>query len=251
MQAFNLYKKRALVTGGGSGLGYAVAKQFREAGADVIILGRDEAKIKRAADELGDGVHAVAFDVTKLKEIPGLIREIEAKYGQIDILVNCAGKHLKKPALETTDEEFFDILQIHLMSVFALVREVAKGMVERKEGSIILISSMSAIMGLGQVVAYSSGKSAILGMMKNLVAEFAPYHVRVNTIVPGWIETPMLHQAIDNDAARKQKVLNRIPVKTFGEPEDIGYACVYLASEAGKYVNGVFLPVDGGAAVGF
>jgi len=251
MQAFNLNKKRALVTGGGSGLGYAIAKQFKEAGAEVIILGRTENKIMKAAQELGEGVHGTVFDVTRIKEIPRLVEMITTKYGTIDILVNCAGKHLKKPALETTDEEFNDILQIHLMSVFAFVREFGRGMVERKDGSIILISSMTAIMGMGQVVAYSAGKSAILGMMKNLVAEFAPYHVRINTIAPGWIDTPMLRQVIDTDPERKQKILNRIPAKAFGEPDDIGNACVYLSSEAGKYVNGVFLPVDGGGAVGF
>jgi NAD(P)-dependent dehydrogenase (short-subunit alcohol dehydrogenase family) len=249
MKAFELNNKRALVTGGGSGLGYSIAQKFKEAGANVLILGRNEEKIKKAAFELE--VDYVVFDVIKLKEIPSLISDIESKHGTIDILVNCAGRHLKKAALDTTDEEFFDILQIHLMSVFAFVREVGKGMVERKDGSIILISSMSAIMGLGKVVAYSSGKSAILGMMKNMVAELAPHSIRINAIAPGWIETPMLHQVIDNDPERKGKILNRIPVKTFGEPDDIGYACVYLSSEAGKYVNGVLLPVDGGAAIGF
>ncbi len=251
MQAFQLNGKRALVTGGGSGLGYAVAGQFKEAGAEVIILGRDAEKIKKAAAELGEGVHPIAFDVMNIKEIPGVVKEIETKFGPLDILVNCAGKHLKKPALETTDEEFNDILQIHLMSVFAFVREVAKGMTERKNGSIILISSMTAIIGMGQVVAYASGKAAITGMMTNLVAEFAPHGVRVNTIAPGWIETPMLHQVIDADPVRKQKILNRIPSGTLGIPEDVGYACIYLSSEAGRYVNGVFLPVDGGGSIGF
>lgn len=251
MQVFHLNNRRALVTGGGSGLGYAIAEQFKAAGAEVIILGRNAEKIKKAAAELGEGVHAIAFDVMNIKEIPGMVKEIETKFGTLDILVNCAGKHLKKPALETTDEEFADILQIHLMSVFAFVREVAKGMIERKNGSIILISSMTAIIGMGQVVAYASGKAAITGMMTNLVAEFAPHQVRINTIAPGWIETPMLHQVIDTDPARKQKILNRIPARTLGMPEDIGNACVYLSSEAGRYVNGVFLPVDGGGSIGF
>lgn len=251
MQVFNLNNKRALVTGGGSGLGYAIAKQLKVAGAEVIIIGRTENKIMKAAQELGDGVHGIVFDVTQTKEIPALVESIAAKYGTIDILVNCAGKHLKKSALETTDEEFNDILQVHLMSVFAFIREFGKGMVERRDGSIILISSMTAIMGMGQVVAYSAGKSGILGMMRNLVAEFAPFNVRINAIAPGWIDTPMLRQVVDSDHERKQKIMNRIPSKTFGEPDDIGNACVYLSSEAGKYVNGVFLPVDGGGAIGF
>ena len=110
---------------------------------------------------------------------------------------------------------------------------------------------MTAVMGMEQVVAYSTGKTAILGMMRGMVAELATENIRINTIAPGWIETPMLHKAIDNDPPRKQKILNRIPSNTFGKPEDIGHAALYLASDAGKYINGVFLPVDGGAVGGF
>lgn len=251
MQIFQLNKKRALVTGGGSGIGYGIAKQLKEAGAEVIILGRTKEKIMNAATELGDGVYPICFDLSNLKEIPNLVNEIENKFGSVDILVNCAGNHLKKPALETTDEEFLEILEVHLLSVFALTRECARGMVKRRDGSILLISSMSAIFGVEQIVAYSTAKSAILGMMKSLVAELSPYKIRINTIAPGWIETPMLKQAVDNDPERKQKIRNRIPNKAFGQPSDVGYACVYLASDAGRYLNGIFLPVDGGAAIGF
>jgi NAD(P)-dependent dehydrogenase (short-subunit alcohol dehydrogenase family) len=102
-----------------------------------------------------------------------------------------------------------------------------------------------------QIVAYSTGKTAILGLMRSLVAEWSTSNIRINTIAPGWIETPMLHKAIDHDEPRKQKILGRIPTSTFGQPDDIGYAALYLSSEAAKYVNGVFLPVDGGAADAF
>ena len=106
-------------------------------------------------------------------------------------------------------------------------------------------------MSMDRVVAYSTAKTALLGLMRGVMAEFAPYNIRVNAIAPGWIETPMLHVAIDSDLQRKQKIINRIPVHDFGQPEDIGYAALYLSSQAGKYVNGVLLPVDGGAASGF
>ena len=171
--------------------------------------------------------------------------------GAVDILVNCAGIHLKKWALEVTDEEFAKVLDVHVMSVFALCREFGKLMAERKSGSIVLISSMTAIMGMKQVVAYTVAKSAILGLQRSLVADLSTSGIRVNTIAPGWIDTPMLHKAIDNDAPRKAKILDRIPTRTFGDPEDIGYAALYLVSPAGKYVNGVFLPVDAGAAEAF
>lgn len=247
MKAFRIDGQRAVVTGGGSGLGFGIAKVFIEAGADVIIIGRNEEKLRQAQQQLGDHCQYKAFDVTKLQDIPALVKEI----GAVDILVNCAGVHLKKWALDVSDEEFLGVLNVHVMSVFALSREFAKLMVERGRGNIILISSMTAIMGMEQVVAYTTAKSAILGLQRSLVAELSPKGVRVNTIAPGWIDTPMFHQATDKDPQRKANILRRIPMKTFGQPEDIGYAALYLASPAGSYVNGVFLPVDAGASEAF
>ena len=229
MNAFRIDGLRAVVTGGGSGLGLGIARVFVEAGAEVTIIGRDEEKLRTAQQQLGEKCAYRVFDVTNLKEIPALAQEI----GAVDILVNCAGTHLKKWALDVTDEEFQDVMNVHVMSVFALSREFSKLMVERKRGSIILISSMAALMGLEQIVAYTTAKTAILG------------------IAPGWIDTPMFHKATDNDPQRKANILRRIPMKTFGQPEDIGYAALYLASPAGSYVNGVFLPVDAGASEAF
>ena len=259
MNAFRIDGQRAVITGGGSGLGLGIAKVFVEAGAEVIIIGRNEDKLREAQQELGGHCSYRAFDVTKLNEIPALVQEI----GAVDILVNCAGIHLKKwaldvsdeeflgVALDVSDEEFLGVLNVHVMSVFALSREFAKGMVERGKGSIIMISSMTAIMGMEQVVAYTTAKSAILGLQRSLVAELSPKGVRVNTIAPGWIDTPMFHKATDNDPQRKANILRRIPMKTFGQPEDIGYAALYLSSPAGSYVDGVFLPVDAGASEAF
>lgn len=251
MKAFSLEGKKAVITGGGSGIGFAIAKTFIEAGAKVIILGRTKEKLINAQKELGEHCYYIPFDITELDKIPDLATKIEETRGPVDILVNNAGNHLKKFAVDTTDQEFQAVLNVHLMSVFALTREFAKKMIGRKRGSIILISSMTAVMGMEQVVAYSTGKTAILGMMRSMVAELASENIRINTIAPGWIETSMLHKAIDHDTPRKQKILNRIPSNTFGKPEDIGYAALYLASDAGKYINGVFLPVDGGAVGGF
>ncbi|MDD2256220.1 MAG: SDR family oxidoreductase [Bacteroidales bacterium] len=251
MNAFRLEGKRAVITGGGSGLGFGIAKVFVNAGAEVVIIGQNEQKLIDAKTALGENCHYRQFNITLLDEIPRLVTEIEKNIGTIDILINCAGVHLKKDAVEMTDNDFFVVLNVHLLSVFALTREFAKGMIQRKSGSIILISSMTAVMGMKQVVAYSTAKTAITGMMRSLVSEWATSNVRVNTIAPGWIETPMLHKAIDHDEPRKQKILNRIPTSTFGQPDDIGYAALYLSSEAGKYVNGVFLPIDGGTADAF
>ncbi len=247
MNAFRIDGQRAVVTGGGSGLGLGIAKVFVEAGAEVIIVGRNEEKLQKAQQELGPHCTYRAFDVTNLDAIPQLVKEI----GAVDILVNCAGVHLKKWALDVTDQEFLHVLNVHVMSVFALSREFAKLMVERGKGSIVMISSMTAVMGMEQVVAYTTAKSAILGLQRSLVAELSPKGIRVNTIAPGWIDTPMFHQATDKDPQRKANILRRIPMKTFGQPDDIGYAALYLSSPAGSYVNGVFLPVDAGASEAF
>lgn len=247
METFRIDGQRAVVTGGGSGLGFGIAKVFLEAGAEVVIIGRDEEKLRLAQQQLGERCSYRAFDVTQLDQIPALVQEI----GAVDILVNCAGTHLKKWALEVSNAEFLEVMNVHVTSVFALSREFAKLMVERGRGSIILISSMAALMGLEQIVAYTTAKTAILGMQRSLVAELSPKGIRINTIAPGWIDTPMFHKATDNDPQRKANILRRIPMKTFGLPEDIGYAALYLSSPAGRYVNGVFLPVDAGASEAF
>ncbi|WP_299430173.1 glucose 1-dehydrogenase [uncultured Maribacter sp.] len=251
MKIFSLQGKKALVTGGGSGIGFGIAKTFVEAGAEVLIVGRNEDKLIKAKNELGEQCRYLSFDVSQLDEIPALVQNIEKDWGGLDVLVNCAGTHLKKNAVDTSDSEFLEVLNVHLLSVFALTREFAKGMIKRKKGSIILISSMTAVMGMKQVVAYSTAKTAVIGLMRSMVSELAVDNIRINAIAPGWIKTPMLYKATDNDLPRKTKIIGRIPSGIFGEPEDIGYAALYLASDAGKYVNGVFLPVDGGAAGGF
>lgn len=245
--AFRIDGQRAVVTGGGSGLGLGIAKIFVEAGAEVIIIGRNEEKLREAQQQLGEHCTYHAFDVTKLDDIPTLVQKI----GTVDILVNCAGVHLKKWALDVSDAEFLNVLNVHVMSVFALSREFGKLMVEKGKGSIIMISSMTAIMGMEQVVAYTTAKSAVLGLQRSLVAELSPKGIRVNTIAPGWIDTPMFHKATDHDPQRKANILRRIPMKTFGQPEDIGYAALYLSAPAGNYVNGIFLPVDAGASEAF
>ncbi|MFI1744378.1 SDR family NAD(P)-dependent oxidoreductase [Thalassobellus sediminis] len=251
MKAFSLEGKKAVITGGGSGIGLGIANTFIDAGAEVLIIGRSEQKLIDAKEILGDNCKCKSFDVSDLDKVPELVEDIESNWGAVDILINCAGAHLKKNAVDTTDSEFLGILNVHLMSVFALTRAFSKRMIERQHGSVILISSMTAIMGMKQVVAYSTAKAALLGMTRGLVAELAVDNVRVNIIAPGWIESPMLHKAIDHDLPRKTKILSRIPTGKFGMPEDIGNAALYLASDAGKYINGVFLPVDGGAAGGF
>lgn len=248
---FSLKGKTALITGGGTGLGFAIAKAMTEAGAEVIITGRRETPLREAVEELGEKCHYAINDITQITGLPALVNGLGDKYGPLDILVNNAGINMKKPVLEVTDEEFFQIIQTNLNGVFSLTREVSKKMVARKRGSIIMITSMAAVYGIPAVPAYTASKSAVLGLTRTLACDLSPHGIRINAIAPGFIETPMLVKAMQNDENRKNKVLSRTPMGTFGKPEDIGYAAVYLASDAAKFVNGTQLCVDGGNSIGF
>ena len=248
---FSLSGKLALVTGGGTGLGLGIAAAFIQAGARVVITGRREDVLQNACRQLGPMASCHVNDIADLASIPVLVETIERQQGLIDILVNNAGINLKKHTLEVSDEEFQAIIQTNLVGLFALTREVAKGMAARQSGSVIMITSMAAMYGLSLVSAYSASKSAVLGMTRVLASDLSPHGIRVNAIAPGFIESPMLTKALNADPERKQKVMGRTPLGGFGQPADIGYAAVYLASDAARFVTGINLPVDGGNSIGF
>lgn len=248
--AFDLTDHLALITGGGSGLGLGMARCFVAHGAKVVLLGRRESVLAEAAGQLGAAASHRVFDVTS-DDAATMVADVEQAVGPVTCLVNNAGVHLKKPATETTNDAFEHVLRTHLTGALALSRAVIPHMVQRKRGSLIFLASMSSFLGMPNIVAYSTAKTGVLGMTRTLAAELAPHHVRSNAIAPGWIESPMLRQALDGDDARTQKILARTPLQRFGEPDDIGHAAVYLASDAAKFVTGVCLPVDGGASIGF
>ncbi|WP_375436937.1 SDR family NAD(P)-dependent oxidoreductase [uncultured Hymenobacter sp.] len=248
---FSLEGKLALVTGGGSGIGLEIARCMAVAGATVIITGRRETVLQDAVSELGESVHYLTNDICELELLDGLVAHIEATYGPLDILVNNAGVNMKKPALEVTDEEFSRILHTNLHAVFALTRACAQRMVARRSGVILMISSMAAYYGIDRVVAYAASKSAVEGMVKVLASEFSKDNVRVNAIAPGFIETEMSRTAMNSDPDRRDRAMRRTPMGKFGQPDDIGHAAVFLASEAARYITGASLPVDGGNSIGF
>ncbi len=251
LNAFSLENKIALITGGGTGIGFGIASTFVRAGARVVITGRREQVLKEATEALGNGAYYFVNDVTEFKSFPALVDRIEKQYGEIDILVNNAGMHLKKHSQETSDEEFFRIINTNLLGVFSLTRVCAERMLRRKSGCILMISSMTAFFGMERVVAYSVSKTALTGMINSLVAEYSRSNVRINAIAPGWIESEMFSRAINGDPERKTKIMNRIAMNHFGKPDDVGHAALYLCSDAARYVTGVVLPVDGGAVVSF
>lgn len=249
--AFNLDGQTILVTGGGTGLGFGMARCLVAAGARVVLVGRRGAELDRACAELGDRACALPGDITQLASVPELADRAEQQAGPLTGLINNAGIHLKKPATATTDAEFAAVLQTHVAGAFTLTREIGRRMVERRRGWVLFITSMTAFMGMPNVIAYSTAKTAYVGMVRALAAEWGPYGVRVNAIAPGWIASRMLDQALAGDDARRARILARTPLGRFGEPHHIGWAAVFLASPAAEFVSGVVLPVDGGAAESF
>lgn len=247
----NTTSKTAIVTGGSSGLGLAIAQKFVSQGISTVIIGRREEKLREAATALGPLCTPYTFDLTRLKDIPSLLQQILKTHSSIDILVNNAGIHLKKPLLEVADDEFQKVVATNLFAVFALSREVGKIMVKKNAGAILNISSMAAIYGIPQVVAYTAAKSAVEGMTRAMAVELSPLGIRINCIAPGFITTDMSSKAMDNDPERKQKVLSRTPMAAFGRPEDVADAAYFLTSEEARFITGTVLPVDGGNAIGF
>lgn len=250
MAAINNHKI-AIVTGGGSGIGLAIAQKLVASNIITIIAGRDEEKLHTAATQLGSLCVPVRCDLNNLHDIPALVQKVVQQWGKVDILVNNAGINQKKAFTEVTDEEFQRILLTNVTAVFALSREVVKVMLENGGGTIINISSMASQYGIPKVIGYTASKAAVEGMTKAMATELSPQGIRVNCIAPGFIATDMSAKALNNDPERKSKVMGRTPMGFLGEPADVAEAALFFATDASKYITGTVLRVDGGNAIGF
>ena len=242
--------RHALITGGGTGLGLGIAKAMAEAGAQVTIVGRRESVLKDAVTSIGGNAGYEIADIAELATLPDLVGRVDAR-AAVDILVNNAGAHHKAPTLETADADMARVIGINLFGSFALTREVARGMAARGSGSVVMITSMAAILGLPQVASYTSSKSALQGLTRQLAVEFGGMGIRVNAVAPGFIETDMNRGIFEKDPERLERILARTPLGGLGEPSDVAGAVVYLSSPAARFVTGVCLPVDGGLSIGF
>lgn len=229
----------------------AITEKFVSNGILTIIIGRNPQNLNKAKDKLGELCVPIKFDLTDLKAIPGLVKKIINEYGRIDILVNNAGVNLKKEFTKVSDEEFNQIMQTNVTSIFVMSREVVKFMISGKRGNIINISSMASQYGLPNVIAYTASKSAIEGMTRAMAVELSPKGILVNCIAPGFIATDMSGKAFNGDSERKRKVLSRTPLGKLGNPADVAEAAYFLSSDQAGYLTGVILPVDGGNSVGF
>lgn len=241
----------AIVTGGASGIGFAISKKFIQNDIKVIMIGRNRSRLKQACETLGVLADFVVYDLAELTELPAIVEKIKVNNGMIDILVNNAGIHMKKPMNEVTDDDFQKIIKTNQTAMFSLTREVAKIMQLQCSGVVLNISSMASQYGLPNVIAYTASKSAIEGMTRAMAVELAQYGIRVNCIAPGFIKTNISTLALENDPERKKKVLSRTPMGRLGKPEEVADAALFLVSGSAAFITGVVLPVDGGNSIGF
>ena len=241
----------AVITGGASGIGFAIANKFIKNNIKSVLIGRNETRLKLACEALGELTDYIACDLTLLTELPGIVQKIKKKHGRIDILVNNAGMHLKKAITDVSDEEFQKVILTNQTAMFSLTREVSGIMQQQRSGAILNISSMASQYGIPKVIAYTASKSAIEGMTRAMAVELSQYSIRVNCIAPGFIRTNMSTLALDKDPERKKKVLSRTPLGRLGKPEEVADAALFLVSDSASYITGVVLPVDGGNSIGF
>lgn len=241
----------AVITGGASGIGFAVAKKFVLNNIRVVLIGRNSTRLKLACETLGGLAEYISCDLIQLDKLPALVQEIKEKYNRIDILVNNAGIHLKKSFSEVTDEEYQKVILTNQTAMFSLTREVVEIMKQHCTGVILNISSMASQYGIPNVIAYTASKSAIEGMTRAMAVELSGYGIRVNCIAPGFIKTNMSTLALDKDPERKNKVLLRTPLGRLGKPAEVADAAFFLVSGSASFITGVVLPVDGGNSIGF
>jgi NAD(P)-dependent dehydrogenase (short-subunit alcohol dehydrogenase family) len=244
-------KEIAVITGGASGIGFAIAKKFVQNNINVVLIGRDTTRLKLACETLGELADFVGCDLTRISELPGVVNRIVEKHGKINILVNNAGMHLKKTIAEVTDEDYQKVILTNQTAMFCLTREVSKVMQKQCTGAILNISSMASQYGLPNVIAYTASKAAIEGMTRAMAVELAQYRIRVNCLAPGFIKTNMSTLALERDPDRKKKVLSRTPLGRLGKPDEVADAALFLVSASASFITGVVLPVDGGNSIGF
>ncbi|WP_127145543.1 SDR family NAD(P)-dependent oxidoreductase [Pelagibacterium montanilacus] len=248
-QMFDLSGRTALVTGGGRGLGKAMAHALAGAGARVAIAGRNAEERESAVAEitaLGGEAIALAADLLEPQGPERLVDEADTALGGLDILIHAAGHQIRKPLVELAAEEWDQIAAIHSRAAFLLARETVLRLRARNApGRIIFIGSLNSHIGIANVGAYASAKSGLAGLARVLSAENAAHAITVNTIIPGYFHTALTSDLFA-DPERHAWVMSRIPMKRLGRPEDLGGAAVFLASSASDYVTGAEIRVDGG-----
>jgi 3-oxoacyl-[acyl-carrier protein] reductase len=243
---FDLTNRVALVTGASGGLGSAIARALHGQGAKVVLSGTRREALDALAQELGERAFVVPGDLSDKDAVEKLVPAAEAAAGPLDILINNAGVTRDGLFLRMKDEDWETVMTVNLFSAFRLSRAVLKGMMKRRHGRIVNITSIVGVTGNGGQANYAASKAGLIGMSKSLAAEVATRNVTVNCIAPGFIASPMTDALTDK---QKEAILATIPAARLGQGADIGAACVYLSSEEAAYVTGQTLHVNGGMAM--
>ena len=240
---FDLEGKKALITGASGGIGKEIANVLIEHNAEVCISGRNLDELNALKELLGEKCHVVTCDLSKKDEIIELIKKTDKVLGHIDILINNAGITKDNIFLRMSESEWEDVLNVNLNSTFSILKLITKGMVKRKYGRIINISSVVGVTGGAGQVNYSASKAGLIGLTKSLSQEVATRNITVNCIAPGFIETPMTEKLDDK---RKDAILNSVPMNRIGTPEDLSSAIIFLASQESSYITGQTIHINGG-----
>jgi NAD(P)-dependent dehydrogenase (short-subunit alcohol dehydrogenase family) len=246
--SLDLTSKTAVVIGGTSGIGLTLAKGLAQAGANVVPTGRRAELVSAVADEIrnvGRRTMSLSSDVTDRHSLEILLRAVLAEFGGVDILVNCAGTTKRTPVLDLSVSEWNGILETNLTGTLQACQVFGRGMIERKNGRIINIASLSSVLALYEVAAYAASKAAVASLTKSLAIEWAQYGVCVNAILPGVFRTDLSSKLLDGTARGKEFLL-RTPMKRFGNLDELVGAAIFLASDASSFVTGHLLAVDGG-----
>lgn len=249
MKMFDLSGRVAVVTGGNGGIGLGMAVGLAQAGADIVIASRDPRKNAAAEARLREeGVRAVAIptDIRKPEACRALIDGAVAEFGRVDILINNSGINFRKQPQDFTLDEFRDVVDTNLTAAFLLSQAVYPHFIRQGGGKIINVGSIASFMGSAVGVAYAPSKGGIVQLSKALAVAWAKDNIQVNSILPGWIDTPLSVGARAEIPGLEQSVIGRTPAGRWGTPEDFAGAAVYLASAASDFVNGASLVIDGG-----
>ncbi|MFO1121733.1 MAG: 3-oxoacyl-[acyl-carrier-protein] reductase [Hyphomicrobiales bacterium] len=243
---FDLTGKTALVTGATGGIGASIAKILHRAGATVAVSGTRAAVLEQLKGELGERVHVLACNLSDAADVEKLVPAAEAAMGAVDVLVNNAGITRDGLAMRMKDEDWAAVIDVNLTAAFRLARAAMRGMMKKRWGRIVNITSVVGVTGNPGQANYVASKAGIIGLTKSLAQELATRNVTVNAVAPGFIATPMTD--VLNDKQR-EGILARVPAGRLGTPEDIAAAVLYLASEEAGYVTGQTLHVNGGMAM--
>ena len=244
MSVRELDGKVAVVTGGSRGIGLAIAQALAAAGAKVAVIGRDGQRAQEAAGSLpGEGHAGYSCDVGKADQVAETVKSVEAELGAVDILVNNAGITRDNILLRMKDEEFDDVIAANLKGPFLFTRAVTRGMMKRRSGSILNITSVVGLTGNAGQANYAASKAGLVGMTKSVAKELASRGVRCNALAPGFIRTDMTDALTDDQVANLK---SSIPLGSLGEPEDVAEVARFLVGPGARYITGQVIAVDGG-----